>query len=510
MALREVAADLQVNVEGAEKVEKLEKDVNKAFRSLHEFGQSLKSFGTEVAEAFAFDELKEFIHGQVELGEALERTSAKTGLSTSELQKWQYVAEQSALGTDEVANALGRLQSNLGGGAHGRHGMAGATQELKNLGIATEVAGKIRPVGDIFLDVADKISKTEDKAKRAGIAVQVFGKQGREMLPVLMKGRDGIKDMTEEAEKLGFILGDDFLEKTKKAAEEETKLNWSMRDLKATIATELFPAFTKVIDKVMHGVAWFSKLAKETTFVKTALAALGFAAGVKLLGPLKELLGISKGKGLIDNIFGVAKVAGALVGLAALYVAWDEIFGLFTGKETYVGLMIDRVFGKGSSAAGVNDIKQAWKEILQAITGSDKASGSWEETIGVLIAGSLYLGRVVGRAFGTIIAEINVMYQNAKLLLTMLDVSSSKKDVAAQQKALELANTTASKMESSVFDTTGINWHPRTTVTKADVEDFNAEARNKMGSGTRTKQSNADFDRPPVVIHQEIERYWRR
>ena len=242
MALREVAADLQVNVEGAEKVEKLEKDVNKAFRSLHSFGQSLKSFGTEVAEAFAFDELKEFVHGQVELGEALERTSAKTGLSTSELQKWQYVAEQSALGTDEIANALGKLQSNLGGGAHGRHGMAGATQELQKLGIASKDAnGKIRPVGDIFLDVADKISKTEDPAKRAGIAVQVFGKQGREMLPTLMKGKDGIKDMTKEAEKLGFILGDDFLEKTKKAAEEETKLNWSMRRHESHDCHRAFP-----------------------------------------------------------------------------------------------------------------------------------------------------------------------------------------------------------------------------------------------------------------------------
>ena len=81
-------------------------------------------------------------------------------------------------------------------------------------------------------------------------------------------------------------------------------------------------------------MAWFSKLAKETTLSKAALAALVFAAGVKLLGPLQELLGISKGKSLIGKIFGVAKLAGALAGLALLYVAWDEIFGLFTGKET--------------------------------------------------------------------------------------------------------------------------------------------------------------------------------
>jgi hypothetical protein len=500
MALREVAADLEVNVKGGEKVKKLEHEIDSLHKTLHEFGQSMKSFAVEAAEIFAIGELKEFVHGQVELGEALERTSAKTGLSTDELQKWQYVAEQSALGTDEVASALGRLQSQLGGGAKGRHGMAGASQELQKLGIqAKDTAGKARPVGDIFMDVADKIKKTEDPTKRAAIAVQVFGRQGREMLPVLMKGKEGIEEMTKEAEKMGFILGDDFLEKTKKAAEEQTKLNWSMRSLKATIATELFPSFTKIIDKVMHGVTWFNKLSKETTFVKTALAALGFAAGVRLLGPLKELLGISKGKGLIDNIFGVAKIAGALVGLAALYIAWDELFGLFTGKETWIGTMIDRVFGKGSSASGVQDMKDAWKEIFESITGVNMQSDVWSETLSHLVGGVLFLGRAAGRAFGTIIAEINVMYQSAKGLLTMLDVSSSHEDVEKQDKVTARAITTASKMESSIFDTTGINFKPRTSITGQDVQDYNYDnAPKPVGSKFGPPVA------PGVVVHQSI------
>jgi hypothetical protein len=466
MALREVAADLQVNVKGAEKVEKLEHEVDALHKTLHEFGQSIKSFAVEGAEIFAIGELKEFVHGQVELGEALERTSAKTGLSTDELQKWQYVAEQSALGTDEVAGALGRLQSQLGGGAKGRHGMAGASQELQKLGIhAKDAAGKARPVGDIFMDVADKIKKTEDPTKRAAIAVQVFGRQGREMLPVLMKGRDGIEEMTKEAEKLGFILGDDFLEKTKKAAEEETKLNWSMRDLKATVATELFPAFTKILDKTMLGVAWFSQLAKQTTIVKSGLMALGFVAGVRLLGPLQELMGIAKGSTIIEKLFGAGKTVAAVAGLALLYVAWDEIFGLFTGKDTLVGHMVDRIFGKGTSAQFVKDAGDAWKEIMDSIFGADQAGNDFKSTLNDLVTSIFVFGRVAGRIFSSVIAEIMQMVAAAKLAYMWITTAKggSQKGLDAARTEYDQAKTTKEKLESSILDMSGINWNSHPT-----------------------------------------------
>ena len=465
MALRELAADFQVNVKGAEKLEKVEHELDVLHKSLHEFGIGLREFGEAALGAFAFDGLKEFVKGQVELGESLERTAAKTGLSTDELQKWQYVAEQSALGTDEVANALGRLQANLGGGARGRHGMAGATQELQKLGIHAKGAGdKIRPIGDIFLDVADKIAKA-DPSQRLGIAAQVFGKQGREMLPVLMKGRKGISEMTEEAEKLGFILGEDFLEKTKKAAEEQTKLNWSMRSLKATVATELFPAFTKIIDKVMHGVAWFSQLAKQTTIVKSGLTALGFAAGVRLLGPLQELLGISKGEGLIGKIFGLGKLAATVGGLALLYVAWDEIFGLFTGKDTFVGHVVDKIFGKGTSTQFVKDAGDAWKEIMDAIFGADTAGNGFKDTLDDLVTAVFVFGRVAGRIFADIIAEVMQLVAAAKLAYMWLTTAKggSQKGLDDARTEYNQAKTTKEKLEASTFDMSGINWNSHPT-----------------------------------------------
>lgn len=386
-ALRELVAQFDIKIGGIGQLSTMNRELDRAKGGLLGNIGMLSTLGTAIASAFAIREVGSFFKQQADLGEELEKTALKTGVSIQMLQKLQYAAGQTGISAESLTGAIGKLELQLGGGMQGKGGPAIAA--LQKMGIHLKDAHqKTRPVVDIMEEAADKISKMDDPTKRVAASVQLFGRSGKELLPFLLKGKDGIQDLMQEAEKLGFVLGPDFVESAKKTEEEMRKMDWSWRAAKATIAQELFPIFRNFIDLVIKGVAWFKDLAKHTTIVSSALTGLSVLAGLKLFGSLSKLMGLSKGGGFLANLFGIAKLGAIIAAVAIIYLAFDDLFALFTGKKSEVGEIIDDMYGKGRSAQDVNALKDAWHGIWAAIKGSNEDSTTladvWNTAIGLL------------------------------------------------------------------------------------------------------------------------------
>jgi len=67
-------------------------------------------------------------------------------------------------------------------------------------------SGRLRSGYDIFLDVADAFKKMPDGVGKSAAAVEIFGKSGGDIVPLLNAGRQGIAEFGEEAKKLGVII----------------------------------------------------------------------------------------------------------------------------------------------------------------------------------------------------------------------------------------------------------------------------------------------------------------
>lgn len=97
-----------------------------------------------------------------------------------------------------------------------------------------------------LLNVSDAYLATADPAKRAALLTAAFGKQGRDLIPILEQGSAGIKGMFEEAGKHGQILNQDEIDKSEKFRLALDDLGDAVGKLGLELGGSLVPVLTTV------------------------------------------------------------------------------------------------------------------------------------------------------------------------------------------------------------------------------------------------------------------------
>jgi len=117
----------------------------------------------------------------LDLGGTLSDLSASTGESAGNLLLLQRAFDNTGAGADKVGPAIAKLQNNIFGAGEGSKEAVAA---FGRMGLSMdELAGKT-PTEQLAL-VASGISGIQDPSKRAATAIDVFGKSGAELLPLL-------------------------------------------------------------------------------------------------------------------------------------------------------------------------------------------------------------------------------------------------------------------------------------------------------------------------------------
>jgi uncharacterized protein YoxC len=140
----------------------------------------------------------------IDAADNLNDLSQRTGVGVETLDKFGKAANDSGSSLEEVAKSMGKL-------AKGIVDPASKTNEaLKSIGVSsTDAQGKIRGVDAIILDLADKFSKMPDGVEKTALAMEIFGKSGANIIPMLNEGKEALngysatidKDMAEAADK---------------------------------------------------------------------------------------------------------------------------------------------------------------------------------------------------------------------------------------------------------------------------------------------------------------------
>lgn len=117
----------------------------------------------------------------LDLGGTLSDLSASTGETAGNLLLLQRAFDNTGSGADAVGPVLAKLQNNIFGAGEGSKTAADA---FGRMGISMdEMAGKT-PTEQLAL-VASGISGIQDPAARAATAIDIFGKSGAQLLPLL-------------------------------------------------------------------------------------------------------------------------------------------------------------------------------------------------------------------------------------------------------------------------------------------------------------------------------------
>ncbi|MDQ3288653.1 MAG: hypothetical protein M3Q42_10425 [Pseudomonadota bacterium] len=179
---------------------------------------------------------KKAINNADEIGKAAQ----KIGTSTEKLSGLAYAAKLADVELGGLQIGLLKLTKNMTDG----------NAAFAAIGVSvTDSKGRMRDVVDVFGDVSEVISKMPEGALKTRLSLELLGKSGANMLPLMNEGRDGLKEMSDEAERLGVVIDD----RTAKAAEnfndDLTRLGLAFDGIFIKVAQDVLPVLDDLVQK---------------------------------------------------------------------------------------------------------------------------------------------------------------------------------------------------------------------------------------------------------------------
>lgn len=323
--------------------------------------------------------------------------SVKLGMSTEKLSAYAYAAKMSGASTDAVTTGVQKLSSNLMDAARGQ---GAAKDAFAALGISVKGAnGQIKDNDTIMREVADKFAGFEDGAAKTALAVDIFGRSGADLIPMLNEGAAGLDAMQGEASRLGLVLD----EKTAKAAgafnDKVDLMKAAVGGAVARVTAEMLPAMNSIADK-------FVKAATDGEFLKSV--ANGLSVAFKLL--------VTAAIGLKATISLVGDSIGKLAAAAAAFLSGD-----FAQAKA---IMADTT-GINEWKQTVSGISDIWYETAAAADAAAKA----QDAAAGKAKGPQYSGSAPGRSAG--VRQAKAVDWDKQIMDTVTD--AAREQGSAQQ-----------------------------------------------------------------------------
>lgn len=236
------------------------------------------------------------------------------GINTEEVQKWQYVALQSGVSSQELENAFKKVQQGLSGIRTGN--IDKVSQAMMELGISAEDATK--GTAENFEVLARRIGMIEDPLVRAQYATDLFGaKMGATLLPLLKQNAEGLDAVIDEWNSFSHITAENMQE-LDKVSNAFNRITTQFNNLKVSIGHALLPIIenvtdfieNKVIPAVDKLVNWFTNLDEGT---KKLIATLLMVTAA--IAP--TLLAIGGGIKLVSSLIKTVKMLGDAMSVLA-------------------------------------------------------------------------------------------------------------------------------------------------------------------------------------------------
>lgn len=246
--------------------------VNETEDSSKKIIKSVQAIATAFAGYLTVDLFTGMVKGAAAAGREIDQLSKLSATSATEFQRQAYATQQLGISNEKLADIFKDVQDKIG--------------DFMQTG-----AG---PMADFFEQIAPKVGVTADQFRNLGgpDALQLYvsslekanlsqsemtfyleavANDSALLLPLLKNNGKAMKEMGDEAERLGAVLDDETIRANKEFAYQLDRLNASLTSLKMNIGSAVIPQISRLIDEFNTGIK----------------VAGGFMAALKLLGTAK-------------------------------------------------------------------------------------------------------------------------------------------------------------------------------------------------------------------------------
>lgn len=196
---------------------------------------------------FAVDGVNSFVN----LAGEVRNFQRVSGASAEDSSRMVAVLDDMGISADKGASAMFRMSRTVAEGGDG----------LRQYGveIAKNRDGTTNMV-ETLLNVADAYTETEDAGTRAALVQEAFGRGGKDLIPILEQGREGLRDFFAEAEKNHQIFSQEDLQQARDYELAIDSLQDSMQGLQRSAGQALVPTLTTVADSTADTITTADEL----------------------------------------------------------------------------------------------------------------------------------------------------------------------------------------------------------------------------------------------------------
>ena len=287
--------------------------------------------------------------------------SQQTGISTEQLQKFQYASDLVDVSVESMTGALAKMTRQLGGEGE---------EKFRALGVATRDAnGALRDSELIFY----ALGRVGNETERDVLAMDIFGKSANELAGIIDDGGAALKAYGDEAERNGSIVENELVESMGAFQDKIDQFKASALPELLKAGGAAIEALTPLLESLVGVLTGFLQIigSIDPTLLQVVVTLGLFAAslspiahGISMVGAAISALVSGKAlAGMVDlmNTFGgKATVVVALLGmLVALIMQISNAWGDMSGWEKAISVMGALVVAATAAAIALGAVQSA-------------------------------------------------------------------------------------------------------------------------------------------------------
>ena len=361
---------------------KLVRGLKAAQKKLAVFGKAVRSIGTKMAGlgAAVVVPLAGAAKAFADTGSRLWDMSQRTGASVEALSVLGFAAEQSGVDMESLEAGLRKMQRSI---AEAASGSKNAQEALAQLGLTAKDLVGLAPERQFAL-IADRIDKIADPAMKAAAAMDIFGRGGAELLPMMEGGAAGLKNWADQARKLGLVISTQDAKAADALGDALGALLAALKRATFAIGAALAPTLQDLAERFTRGAVIVGRWLDQNRQI--VVTVLQVAAAVMAVGAALTVLGYA--------ISGMGAIFGALATVATTVgVVLKALVAVIGFMVTPLGLVITAVAALGAYlvyASGMGGKALSWLGEKFAILRSDAVS-AYQGIADALAAGDIGL-----------------------------------------------------------------------------------------------------------------------
>lgn len=288
------------------------KGLNSASKNLKDFGGKVAGIGAKMAGVgtVAGGALVAAAMRFADAGSAIDDAAQRTGTSAEAFSSLAHAAKMAGTDAETLEKSLIKLNqgvADLGAGSETAKKAFGA------LGLSIADLQGLSPDEQMAL-IADRLAAIPDTAQRTAAAMDIFGKSGAQLLPMLAGGAAGLEEMRAEAERLGLVMSSEDAQSAAALGDAMDKLTGTIDRAWQAVGAALAPTLTQLADVLTGVMVGVRKWIDENRELIVMVAA-GVAAFTALGTALVAVGGIIAAAGIaLGAIASVLTMVGAAIG----------------------------------------------------------------------------------------------------------------------------------------------------------------------------------------------------